>query len=146
MEHEADSKAVLDIACDVVDRYKIQSWSFDKGFWHPVNKELLSGYVDRVVMPKKGKRNRQEQAEEQEKPFKRLRNKHSAVESNINELEHRGLNRCPDRGYSHFKRYVSLGICAYNLHKIGAKLLKQSQIAEKKRKNKRARSLVRQAA
>jgi len=43
-------------------------------------------------MPKKGKPNKQE-TEEQHKPnFKKLRNKHSAVESNINELEHRGLD------------------------------------------------------
>ncbi len=25
---------------------------------------------------------------------------------NINELEHRGLDRCPDRGFRHFERYI----------------------------------------
>ena len=71
-----------------------------------------------------GKLTKAEKEEENQTEFKKLCNKHSAVESNINELEHRGLNRCPDKGYEHFKRYLGLGICAYNLHKIGAELLR----------------------
>jgi transposase, IS5 family len=43
----------------------------------------------------KGKRNQAEKARESDPEFKTLKNKHSAVESNINELEHRGLDRCP---------------------------------------------------
>ena len=47
-------------------------------------------------MPKKGKPNKTENQEQQTPEFKKRRNKHSAVESNIHELEHCGLNRCPD--------------------------------------------------
>lgn len=79
--------------------------------------------VEKVVMPKKGKCNKNEQAEESHRSFKLLRNRHSAVESNINELEHRGLDRCPDRGYGHFKRYVGLAVAAYNLRRIGQELI-----------------------
>lgn len=75
-------------------------------------------------MRKMGKLTMSEKEEESQAKFKKLCNKHSAVESNINELEHRGLDRCPDKGYEHFKRYLGLGICAYNLHKIGAELLR----------------------
>jgi hypothetical protein len=57
-------------------------------------------------MPKIGKRNKTEEAEEHSITFKRLKNKHRAIDSNINELEHRGLDRCPDRGYLHFKRHI----------------------------------------
>ncbi|GAB1454479.1 hypothetical protein MASR2M47_45350 [Draconibacterium sp.] len=32
-----------------------------------------------------------------------------------------------DRGYPHFKNYIALGICAYNLKKIGAKLLEEER-------------------
>ena len=78
-------------------------------------------------MPKLGKRNKQEVEEETSRPFRRLKNKHSAIESNINELEHRGLDRCPDRGYHHFKNYIGLGVCAYNLKKMGAKLLEEER-------------------
>ena len=48
----------------------------------------------------------------------------------------RGLDRCPDRVYKHFKTYVALGICAYNLKKIGREILKQ-QISEEQKKLKR---------
>ena len=137
MEEESDSQIVSDLASRITPRYRLKSWSFDKGFWHKDNKELLSNHVETLVMPKKGKCNKAE-AEEQSKPlFKKLRNKHSAVESNINELEHRGLDRCPDKGYPNFKRYIGLSICAYNLKKIGVKLLEQmrkEEAAVKKRK------------
>ena len=136
MEKQTDSELVLDIAFDVLRNHKVKSWSFDKGYWHPINKELLQESVELVVMPKKGKCTKAENEEEHRPAFKKLRNKHSAVESNINELEHRGLNRCPDKGYAHFKRYIGLGICAYNLHKIGARIREEE--LEKARKHQRA--------
>ncbi|MBA7550510.1 hypothetical protein ES705_43027 [subsurface metagenome] len=74
-------------------------------------------------MPKKGKCNKLEQEEEGQRYFKLLRNKHSAVESNINELECRGLDRCPDRGYPNYKRYIGLAVAAYNLRRIGQELI-----------------------
>jgi transposase, IS5 family len=125
---------------------KVKSWSFDKAFYSKTNKELLAGEVGLVVMPKKGKLTNAEKEEESQREFKGLRNKHSAVESNINELEHRGLDRCPDRGYAHFKRYIGLGICAYNLHKIGAHLrataIEEAQEAEREKKAKARESLA----
>jgi hypothetical protein len=63
--------------------------SFDKGFYSKINKELLSFYISQLVMPKKGKLNLAEKEQESDSKFKKIRNKHSAVESNINELEHR---------------------------------------------------------
>jgi transposase, IS5 family len=129
MEHEADSQVVLDVAAALLGKYTVSSWSFDKAFYHKDNKAILADEVGKLIMPKKGKPNKTEKEEERQPLFKKLRNKHSAVESNINELEHRGLDRCPDRGYSHFKRYIGIGICAYNLYKIGAKL-RENRIAE----------------
>ena len=81
-------------------------------------------------MPKLGKLSGKDAALENSRKFKRLKNKHSAVESNINELGHRGLDRCPDRGEKHFNAYISLGICAYNLKKIGYAILKTQRKAE----------------
>lgn len=97
----------------------IKSISLDKGFWKPENKELLQLYIPQVIMPKKGKKNKAVQEEESSKTFKKLRNKHSAVESNINSLEHHGLNRCPDKGKKGFLKYTALGVLAYNLHRLG---------------------------
>lgn len=123
MENQSDSEIVPELANNIITQYAVNSWSFDKGFWNKDNKLLLLEYVSNLVMPKKGKCNKV-QAEEESKPvFKKLRNKHSAVESNINELEHRGLDRCPDKGYPNFKRYIGLSVCAYNLRKIGEKLI-----------------------
>ncbi|WP_157243468.1 hypothetical protein [Algoriphagus resistens] len=45
--------------------------------------------------------------------FKKLKNKHNAGKSNINELEHRGLDRCPDRNRKNFDRYIGLAVTAY---------------------------------
>jgi hypothetical protein len=80
-------------------------------------------------MPKKGKLNAVEKEEESGKGFRKLRNLHSAVESNINQLEHNGLDRCPDKGLKNYKRYVSLGILSYNLHRLG-KILLVAQAAQ----------------
>ena len=78
-------------------------------------------------MPKKGKLNKEEKEQESKPLFKKLKNKHSAVESNINELECRGLNRCPNRSYPTFKNYVGLACTAYNLHKIGREMQIQAR-------------------
>ena len=127
MDHQSDSTIVPDLKERLGKKYAIQSWSFDKGFWSKGNKVLLSEVTQTLVLPKKGKCNRKEAEEEHRNIFKKLRNKHSAVESNINELEHRGLNRCPDKGYPNFKRYVALAVSAYNLRKIGAIIIAEKQ-------------------
>jgi len=96
------------------------------------DREILAAYIPQVILPKKGKLSQKEKALESAPAFKKLKNKHNAVESNINELEHRGLNRCPDRSEYAFKRYIGLAVSAYNLHKIGRKL-QADQLAEEKR-------------
>jgi transposase, IS5 family len=141
MEGEQDRDIVVRLADRLLSLYKIDSWSFDKGFWLKTNKELLELEVPQVIMPKLGRRNKEEDTLEHSPCFKRLKNKHSAIESNINELENRGLDRCPERGYHHFKRYIVLGVAAYNLKKIGKYLLDGQR--EELRK---AREKLRQAA
>jgi hypothetical protein len=123
MDHESDSEVVPGLAERIFSDYQVESWSFDKGFWNKNNKELLSKATGTLVLPKKGKCNKIEKEEEHKPKFIKLRNKHSAIESNINELEYRGLDRCPDKGYKHFKRYIGLAVCAYNLRKIGEHLI-----------------------
>ena len=133
MDNEQDRDIVIQLADRLLAIFKIQSWSFDKGYWRRENKELLQMEVPQVIMPKLGKRNKQENEEEHSRSFKKLKNKHSTIESNINELEHRGLDRCPDRSFKNYTRYIALGVCAYNLKKIGVEILNQQRIASKKR-------------
>jgi len=124
LNDQQDRDFVLELASRVLASHTVASWSFDKGFWAKENKELLQLVVPKVVLPKLGKLNKTEKDEEKSRAFKRLKNRHSAIESNINALENRGLDRCPDRGILHFNRYISLGVSAYNLKKIGRQILK----------------------
>lgn len=101
----------------------VASLSFAKGFTRAADRELLSLYVPEVVMPKRGKKNAVEAERESAKKFVALRQQHSAVESEINSLEHHGLNRCLDVGLAGYRRYVGSGVMSYNLHGIGRELL-----------------------
>jgi hypothetical protein len=103
----------------------ISSFSFDRGFSSIKNRELLELTMPDtdIIMPKKGKLSAADKERQSQKSWRTLANKHSAVESNINSLEHHGLNRCPDKGYQAYAQYAGLGVLAYNLHKIGNHLL-----------------------
>ena len=123
---EAEVDQSVPVADRLLGRYgagAIASLSFDKGFTRTEDRELLSLYVPTVVMPKRGKKNAAETERESEKKFVALRRAHSAVESEINSLEHHGLNRCLDVGLDGYRRYVGLGVLSYNLHVIGRELL-----------------------
>jgi hypothetical protein len=128
MDQEQDRDMTIIVADRVLARYMVESWSFDKGFWDKISKQLLQLEIPKVIMPKLGKMTKEE-AEQNNRAYKRLKNKHSAIESNINELENRGLDRCPDKGIFNYKRYISLAVCAYNLKKIGRQILKQQREA-----------------
>jgi hypothetical protein len=122
--------AAIPLADRLLSRYgegRIVSLSFDKGFSRQEDRELLELYIPQVIMPKRGKRNRCETERESQKSFRVLRNRHQAIESDINCLEHHGLNRCLDKGLDGFERYVGFGVLAYNLHKIGAQLLQRKR-------------------
>ena len=108
----------------------VASLSFDKGFSRKQARQLLELYIPQGILPKRGKRNRQEHAREQQRRFAVLPRQHNAIESDSNCLEHHGLNRCPDKGYPGFKRYTGFGVLAYNLHKIGQRLLTRRPPAE----------------
>lgn len=123
MDDQQDRDIFLEIADRMLAKYKVKIWSFDKGYWNKENKFLLQTEVEKVVMPKLGKRNQAEKEEEKSYSFKKYKNLHSTIESNINELEHRGLDRCPDRGIHNFRSYIGMGVSAYNLKKIGKHIL-----------------------
>ena len=129
MEKETDDKVAIEIIADSVFDFNIYSGSFDKGYYSPENKSALEGIIPLLVMPKKGKLSALEMEEETSDVFKHLRNKHAAVESAVNCLEHHGLDRCPDHGIDGFKRYVSLSVLSRNIDRIGS-ILKNKKISE----------------
>ena len=127
LEDQRDAAQVPSLTDRLKEKYaekKIYSHSFDKGFFSKVNYEALEkANIEHIILPKKGKKNKVETERESTEEFKLLRNKHSAVESNINMLEHHGLNKCVDKGIEGFKRSVGLSVLAYNLHILGNKLI-----------------------
>ena len=127
MEKLQDVDITVPFSQKLLSRWLIRSVSYDKSFWCPGNFDRLKDQVENLIMPKKGKLNKAEQQRQQSRTFKTLRRKHAAVESAINCLEHHGLNRCPDKGIDGFYRYTSIGVLAYNLHKLGNILISQDR-------------------
>jgi hypothetical protein len=118
----------LPLAGRLLSRYgegHIASLSFDKGFPSAADRELLELYIPQVIIPKRGKRTSSDEARESQKTFRALRHQHQAIESDLHSLEQHGLDRCPDKGPEGFERYVGFGVLAYNLHRIGARLLER---------------------
>jgi transposase, IS5 family len=146
MEKERD-QAQVEALLKRVDKnfpsIKISSHSFDKGYYSKDNKKTLDeSKVEQAILPKKGRHNQEDKERESNPEFKKLRRRHSAVESNINMLEHHGLNRCMDKGLRGFKRYVGLSVLAYNLHIIGNALLE----AERKKEEREQKRQMKMAA
>jgi len=141
IEKQADVNRSIPLADELFMLYGEESFysiSFDKGFWKKEYKELLQLNFEKVIMPKKGSKNEIEQAEESSKEFKKFRNKHSAIESNINSLEHHGLNRCPDKGKKGFVKYAAIGLLSYNLHRLGMALINQQEKRLQKEQQRKA--------
>jgi hypothetical protein len=151
MEGEKDAAQIESLKERIKRNYSgktIKSHSFDKGFYSKLNLETLQqNYTAQPILPKKGKLNKEEKERESTKSFKQLRKAHSAVESNINMLEHHGLNRCMDKGLYGYKRNVGLSVLAYNLHVIGNYLIaRKKQKEEKSLKDKLRYNQNKQAA
>jgi hypothetical protein len=147
IESQAEVLLTIPLSDRLLNRFgddAIESISFDKGFCKRENKELLSLYIPEVIMPKKGKKNQAEQTEESGRAFKKLRHKHSAVESDINRLEHHGLDRCLDKGLHAFKRYCARGMAAAYLHRQGNVLQERRKRSTRSRLKTTRNSMTRE--
>ncbi len=128
LQKTVDKHTTIGIGKKVVElykkeHYKHKSISFDRNYYSYAAKIKLTALFEFVVLPKPGKKTEQVNQLENSTRFVQLRNAHSAVESNINHLEQTGLDKCPDKKEKGFKRYVALGVLAYNLQRLG-KLLR----------------------
>ncbi len=125
MQEETDDQIAVAMVLAAQERFtNLESCSFDKGFHSPSNQKDLKEVLKLVVLPKKGRLNKEEKAHESSDDFQAARRQHSAVESAINALEVHGLDKCPDHGIDGFKRYVSLAVLSRNIQKLGAELRK----------------------
>lgn len=119
MHNITDSETIKPLVERLLKKYDIRNWSFDKGFFSTENKNFLKENNITPIMPKKGKRTEAENIEEKTPQFKRLKNCHNAIESNINELQHSGLSKCPDKNLENFTKFINLAQAAYNIKRIG---------------------------
>ena len=114
----------------------LRACSFDRGFHSPSNREERDKLLELNALPKKGRLSAAER--EADPAFAAARRKHSGVESAINSLEHRGLDRVRLRGPDGFERAVGLSVLAQNVHRIG-QILRKRERERMRRERKRMR-------
>lgn len=140
MWNETDDKIALAMVEATQSHYPdLRQCSFDKGFYTPANRNGLETLLDQVILPKKGRLSEQDKEREYSDDFIQARHQHSAIESCINNLEVRGLDRCLSYGKHGFERHVALSVVACNLHHIGLLLQRQERARLEKEKRKRQR-------
>jgi len=136
MWQQTDDKVAVSMVGDARQRYpELTQCSFDKGFYRPANQCDLSELLDHVILPKKGRLSAADKQRETSDLFRTARHQHSAIESCINNLEQRGLDRCRAHGKHGFERHVALSVLATNLHRMGLIL----QRTEKRKLERAAR-------
>ena len=101
--------------------------SFDRGFHSQANRARLDEELVDNVLPKKGYLSKADQDREQGETFAAMRRQHPAVESAINNLEHRGLDRVRSKGREGFARTVALAVVSLNVHRLGRLLRQQAR-------------------
>ncbi len=137
MQKEMDDQIAVPIIKETKERFpQLISCTFDKGFHSPENQKDLAVFLDKVILPRKGKLSAINKEIENSEEFKEARRKHSAIESSINALENHGLDRCLDHGVHGFKRYVGLAVVARNIQILGH-ILQQKQLQRLQRLERR---------
>ena len=112
--------------------------SFDRGFHSPDNRVRLDAILDLNALPRKGRLCVAEREREEAQASAEARRQHPAVESAINHLEHRGLDRVRSRGADGFAHTVALSILAANVHRIGVLVRQRVRDAERRRRRRAA--------
>ena len=127
-DHQRDNQLLLPAMDRVRKNYGlVSSCSSDRGFYSKVDVDIIELFDIKAFIPKKGKRSLADIQRENDPDFIKAKRAHSAIESNINELEHRGLDRCPDKGIRGMRRYIGLAVIAYNLRRIGKILMERDR-------------------
>ena len=106
---------------------ELRACSFDRGFHSRDNRVRLDALLDVNALPGRGYLSRADREREEEESFVAARRAHPAIESAINGLEHRGLDRVRSHGADGFARTVALSVLAANLHRIGLILQKRER-------------------
>ena len=87
--------------------------------WCSKGKAALGKLLKHAVLPRKGRLSKADRKRESAEAFRAGRRAYPAVESAINNLEQRGLDRVREKSKAGFARAVALSMLAPNLHRIG---------------------------
>ena len=122
----------VDVAVPLVQQAQalypeLRACSFDRGFHSPANRLRLDALLDLNALPKQGRLSKADREREEDECFVAARQAHPAIESAINGLKHRGLDRVRSHGADGFARTVALSVLAANLHRIGLLLQKRER-------------------
>ena len=131
----SDVEAAVPMVKGAQERFPdLRVCSFDRNFHSRDNRVRLDDLLHLNVLPKKGYMSVADREREACEDFASARRRHPAIESAINALEHRGLDRVRSRGATGFERTVALSVLAANLHRLGRLL----HTLERRRKRRRA--------
>ena len=116
----SDTDAAVPVIVATRERFpELLACSFDRGFHSPQNQVALGDRLELNAMPAKGRLSASRSAHEAQPDFALARQQHLAVESAINNLEQRGLDRVRTHGKAGFARTVALSILAANVLRVG---------------------------
>ena len=139
VQHEGgDHDTIVPFLKEAKQRYPtLASCSTDRGFYTPENRETLDNLLDLNAMPRKGRHRKADRERETHPDFVEARRQHPAIESAINNLNHRGMSLVRTHGKVGFESTLALAVVATNVHRLGL-VLKQKE--KRRRKWLQARS------
>lgn len=125
-----DADVVVDQTREAQKKHqgRIETASFDRGFYSAENEEPLSRIVNEPCLAPRHPGQFAERLASGSVEFHRLRQRHPGVESAIGALQSgNGLKRCRDQSEIGFERYLGLAILGRNLHVLGKLLIARRQ-------------------
>ncbi len=112
--------------------------SFDRGFYNHNLRTRLDQLLDVTAMPKTGNMTKAERTRQSVAEFKEARRRHPGVESAMNNLNQRGLERVRVVSKEDFERVVGTAVVAANIQRIGALERERDRKREKRRRQRLA--------
>ena len=127
MDRDAtDADVILEQTREAQQKHdgRIESASFDRGFYSAENEERLQEIVAQPCLPPRHPGKFAERIAEASVEFHQQRQRHPGIESAIGALQAgNGLKRCRDHSEIGFERYLGLAILGRNIHTLGKLLI-----------------------
>lgn len=135
MYNQTDEKIAVDFLKDTINIFpNINSISYDRGFWSKQNLDDLEKLGVDVGMPKKGKLNKKDAERQDKEEYKKAKDKHSAIESAINGLQHHGGDICRDYSKDKFESHAASSVISKNLIRIGDIIIEKENKKQRRKK------------